>query len=168
MAEKNQNNILFYNLFTFFEFIFYLFFFWLIFPKGRIRKTIIVVIFIYTLLGFANIFFIQGTKIFHSYTYVLGCILIVVFSTGYLYFLFNSPETTGLTNNPYFWIAAGLMFYYTCTFSLFGLENFIAQTMKHYSRLLLMISDLLNVLLYSIFTTGFLCRLKIRKLLPLL
>ncbi|MEP7277059.1 MAG: hypothetical protein ABI813_00310 [Bacteroidota bacterium] len=163
MSSKYYNTIALYNFFTLFEFIFYLFFFRAVLTGGRIRKTILVVLVIYTAAALTDIFFIQKGA-FHTYTYVLGCIIMVIFSIAYFYFLFRFPEKGSLARNPYFWIGIALMFYYTCTFSLYGLENFITEKMRYYNRLLFLVSDLLNISLYTLFSIGFLCKINIRKL----
>ncbi|MEO6314656.1 MAG: hypothetical protein ABIU63_15680 [Chitinophagaceae bacterium] len=161
-SAKNQNNTLFYNLFSLFDFVFYLFFFFLIAKNRKIRNTIASVTVVYTAISLVNIFFYQGRDGFHSYTYVLGCILVVVNAILYFYFLFRMPETINLLRNPFFWIAAGLMFYYACTFSLFGLTNFIIQN-GYYNNILTTISDFLNILLYSLYIIAFLCRTNLRN-----
>ncbi|MEO5681520.1 MAG: hypothetical protein ABIQ88_02705 [Chitinophagaceae bacterium] len=163
-SARNQNNTLFYNLFTWFEFVFYLFFFWSISRSGKIKRLNFFIMLFYLVITLLNIFFYQGIEQFHSYTYVLGCILVVVNAILYFYFLFRLPESVSLVRNPFFWIATGLMFYYTCTFSLFGLTNFII-TNGYYTTLLTIIGDILNILLYSLYVIAFLCRLNLRKLL---
>jgi hypothetical protein len=167
MSQKNFNTILLYNFFSLFEFIYYLYFFTYLFNSPTIKKSILLVIVLYLGFTILNIFLLQGKNTFHSHTYVLGCILIVVASIAYFYFLFRFPETGSLTRNPFFWIATGLMFYYTCTFSLYGLENFITEKMRYYNKVLFLITDLLNILLYTLFTIGFLCKINFRKLLRL-
>lgn len=167
MSANNYNNISFYNFFTLYEFIFYLYFLRSIFTSQLMKKILAYVITGYLLLTLCNIIFVQGLNTFHSHTYVLGCTLIVLFSIIYFYRLFRFPETGGLTKNPFFWIVIALMFYYTCTFSIFGLENFITESMGYYYRLLFIITDLLNGLLYSLYIIGFLCQINLRKLLRL-
>lgn len=166
-SGKNENNILIYNLFTLFEFIFYLVFFWYIFKSMAVKKVLFIVITVYLACALLNIFFFQGVKGFHSYTYILGCMLIVIFSITYFYLLFRLPESISLLRNPNFWIVTALMFYYTCSFSLYGLTNFFIQKIGSYGKLLIFIGDLLNDLLYGLFIIGFLCRINFRKLLRL-
>jgi hypothetical protein len=167
MSAHNRNNVTLYNLFTVFEFTFYLFFYRTLFANPAMKKIITGVIILYIGFALLNILFIQGRSIFQSYTYILGCTMMVAFSIFYFYFLFRFPETTSLTKNSFFWIVAGLMFYYTCTFSLYGLENFITSKIRYYNKMLLFISDLLNALLYTLFSIGFLCKINFRKLLGL-
>jgi hypothetical protein len=165
MAEKNLKTTRLYNFFTIFEFVVYLVFFRLIFSRRSIKTALLVSIILYILISVLNVFFFQGMNTFHTYTYVLGCMLIVVYSIIYFYFLLRLPESGNLTKNPFFWIVTGLMFYYTCTFSLYGLNNIITERVGYYDKLLTIIGDLLNDLLYSLFIIAFLCRINLRKLL---
>ncbi|MEO5637613.1 MAG: hypothetical protein ABIR15_10845 [Chitinophagaceae bacterium] len=167
MSMRNKHTASLYNYFTLFEFIFYLFFFRALFTNPRIKKIILFSSIFYFIITLLNILFLQGRTTFHTYTYVLGCTLIVLFSIMYFYSLLKFPEKGTLTKNPFFWIVSGLMFYYTCTFSLYGLNNFIAETMQQYSKNLFLISDTLNLLLYTSFSIGFLCKINIPKLLGL-
>jgi hypothetical protein len=166
LSMKYINTVALYNFFTLFEFIFYLFFFRSVFTSSRMKRIILVVMIAYCICVFLNIFFIQK-GIFHSYTYVLGCMLIVIFSIAYFYFLFRFPETGSLVKNPFFWIGIGLLFYYTCTIPVYGLQNFITHTVRYYNRILTLIEDLLNIVLYTLFSIGFLCKINFRKLLGL-
>jgi hypothetical protein len=163
LSRKYIHTVALYNFFTLFEFIFYLFFFMLVFVSKKMKKIILIVIISYFVCALLNIFFVQKNT-FHSYTYVLGCILVVIFSIAYFYFLFRFPETGSLVKNPFFWIGIGLLFYYTCTFSIYGLQNFITNTMRYYNRILTLIGDLLNIVLYTLFSIGFLCKINFRKL----
>ena len=161
---KFINTILLYNVFTLFEFVFYLLFFRAVFSSKRMKKTILAATAGFCICWVLNIMFVQQGS-FNSYTYVLGCILIVIFSIAYFYFLFRFPETGSLIKNPFFWIGIGLLFYYTCTIPVYGMQNFITVTVQHYNRILTFIEDILNIMLYSLFSIGFLCKINFRKLL---
>jgi|SRR5450432_1371569 len=163
LSMSFKNTVLLYNLFSLFEFLFYLFFFRSVFTSRRTKKAITVVMIAYFAVALINMFFIQKNT-FHSHTYVLGCLLVAIFSTAYFYFLFRFPETGSLVKNPFFWIGIGLLFYYTCTIPVYGLQNFITITVQHYNAVLTFIEDCLNVLLYTLFSIGFLCKINFRNL----
>jgi len=161
---KLINTVALYNFFTLFEFIFYLFFFRSVFSSSRMKKIIFIAIIAYLVCALVNISFVQKGN-FHSYTYVLGCILVAIFSIAYFYFLFRFPDSGSLVKNPFFWVGIALLFYYTCTIPVYGMQNFITVTVKHYNTMLTRIEDFLNVLLYTLFSIGFLCKINFRKLL---
>jgi len=166
LSETNHRTLLLYNLFSGFEFSFYLFFFTYIVNKG-LKKRLYIIIPFYMVITLLNIFYLQGKTGFHTYTYMLGCILIAISSISYFFSLFRFPDTGSLVKNPFFWIGIALLFYYTCSFSLYGLQNFIIDNTTYYDTVLTVAGDLLNVLLYTLFSIGFLCRINIRKSLAL-
>jgi hypothetical protein len=64
---------------------------------------------------------------------------------------------------PAFWICSGLLFFYTCSFPLFGLWNHLHGLPRIILRNLAAVMQFLNVLLYSLFSIAFLCRIRIQK-----
>ena len=166
MSYHSYHNARLYSSFTFFEFVFYQCLFRWELRSPKIKFIITIVLLFYLVCGLLNIFLIQKDD-FQSYNYVLGCIIIVVWSVVYFNSLFRVPENESLVRMPFFWIAIGVMFYYTCTFSIYGLHNFITSTMNYYNRVLTFIEDLLNITLYTLFTIGFLCHIRIPKSLGL-
>lgn len=154
-AEGKFNTGL-YNFFTTFEFCFYLFIVSLIIHNVHMKLIIRIIIPVFAITAIINILFIQKIGTFHTVTYSLGCLLIVGVCIYYLLELFRLPKSVSLKNNPAFWICSGLLFFYCCSFPLYGLINF-------WSRIVLIVKNfvnivtILNIFLYSLFTIGFLC-----------
>ena len=163
LAVKNKSNLALYNFFTVFEFCFYMYIISLIITSKRIKKTIMVAVVLYTLISVINIIFIQEMQKFHTVTYAFGCLLIVASCVYYFFELFKLPKATKLKNNPAFWICSGILFFYCCSFPLFGLSNFLSDISKLIIKNIYKIITILNIFLYTLFTIAFLCRLKIRK-----
>ncbi|MDE3236621.1 MAG: hypothetical protein KGO81_11750 [Bacteroidota bacterium] len=160
---KHLNTIFIYNIFTVIEFSFYL---WLIFEiinKKRAKKIIGFAIGFYFITAAINIFFIQGLHHFHTLTYSLGCLLIVAACIYYFYELFERPHFINLLKEPPFWICTGLMFFYTCSFPIYGLSNLLLSLPKIFIKNIGTFIILLNVFLYTMFTIAFLCKIKVRK-----
>jgi hypothetical protein len=156
LQTTRRDNVLLYNFFTSFEFCFYLWIVSLIINNRSVKKTIYVVMVIYFLIALVNILFIQK-KVFHTVTYSLGCLLIVLVCIYYFLELFRRPKSVKLSSSPAFWICSGLLFFYCCGFPLFGLLNYWSGisklVLKNFSEIL----TILNVFLYSLFTLAFLC-----------
>jgi hypothetical protein len=163
-AYYQRNNVLLNNLFTVFVFCFYFFTFREILLSPKIKKIVLYILLAYPLLSLTNIFLVQKPGVFHSMTYSLGCLLVVAISIYYFWELFQQTHNVNLARQPAFWICTGLLFYYVCSFPLFGLLNFI-QSAKYNNivRNLIIVLNILTGLLYLSFTIAFLCRLKIRK-----
>jgi hypothetical protein len=155
-------NTLFSNLSTMIELTFYLYVFLEIVYAPLAKKVFLYFLVMYPLIGLINIFFFQRGG-FHTITYALGCLLIIICCVYYFLELFQRPSSVNLGRQPAFWICSGLLFYYTCTFPLYGAINMLKLFPRVILSNLLYILVLLNILLYLSFTIAFLCRLKTRR-----
>ncbi|MEO5564231.1 MAG: hypothetical protein ABIR18_12370 [Chitinophagaceae bacterium] len=153
---KGRDNILTYNFFTAFEFCFYMWIVNLIINEKQVKKIIRITILVYAIIAAGNIIFIQ-TGQFHTVTYALGCLMVVVVCIYYFFELFRLPRSIKLSSNPAFWICSGLLFFYCCGFPLFGLLNYWSGISKLVLKNFGQILTILNVFLYSLFTLAFLC-----------
>lgn len=132
----------------------------------KAKKVFLYFLLVYLLLSLANFFLVQKTIVFNTMTYSLGCLLIVSACIYYFWELFQSRYSVSLLRQPPFWICSGLLFYYTCSFPLQSLQNFIHALPNVILQNLLIIFILLNCFLYLSFTIAYLCRLKTRKSMP--
>ncbi len=162
-SSIEKPNVGLYNFFTVCEFSFYLWLLSLIVSHPKAKVIIRITIVIYTIIAGINIIFIQKMKAFHTVTYALGCLVIVVFCIYYFLELFRLPKAIKLKNNPAFWICSGLLFFYCCGFPLYGLTNFLIGISPLIIKNFYGIITILNIFLYSLFTIAFLCRIKTRK-----
>lgn len=159
------NATLLYNLFTTLEFEFYLFLLYNIIRNKKFKRFILYCILFYPILVVSNISLIQ-VNTFHSITYSFGCLLIVTVCIYYFLELFQHPKAIDLKREPAFWICSGLLFFYCCSFPLFGLLNFLHSVSGVIMRNLASIVMILNILLYTSFIIAFICNFKFRKVLP--
>jgi len=162
MQNRVDVNLLF-CLFTAFEFEYYLLIISFSIHRKNVKKIIWWLLAIYPVLVLINLLFIQpGT--FNTNTYALGSLLVVAGCIYYFFEIFQSTRSVNLIREPAFWICSGLLFFYCCTFPLIGLWN----QLRGMSRIILdnlnTILTLLNVLLYSLFSIAFLCRIRFRKI----
>jgi hypothetical protein len=110
-----------------------------------------------------NILFIQKINNFHTVTYSLAGVLVVAFCVFYFFELFQRPQSINLSRNPDFWICSGLLFYFSCTFPIYGMANSIRTFPLFILNNLNTIFNVLDILLYTSLTIAFLCRLRTRK-----
>lgn len=157
------NNLLFVNLVTVFDFTFYLYFVREIIRNRRVKKILLYCLIIYPAIFLVNTLLVQGSVVFHSMTYALGCLLIVLSCVYYFFELFQQTYTVNLSRLPSFWICSGLLFYYACTFPFYGTTNLVSALPKVILKNLLFVFVLLTVFQYLSFTIAFLCRSGKRK-----
>ena len=163
LEETNQSNLVIYSIYYVINFSFYLFIIRSVLESRFIKKVIFIFIVLFELVAIFNIIFVQNIYTWNSFNYSIGSLLVVTFSIYYFFELFKRPKAIKLSKEPSFWICTALLFYYTCSFPLLGLNNFLTSLPDSLIRSLMDILILLNVLLYSLFTIGFLSRVTFKK-----
>lgn len=162
-AMRGINNLVLGNLFTVMDLTFYCYLLWMIIRKPRARRILLYCFLSYPVLFIVNVLLVQRSGVFHSMTYSLGCVVIIFFCIYYFWELFQQTYSVSLGRQPAFWICSGLLFYYACTFPVYGSTNLLEVLPVAIRENLLTILVSLNILLYLSFTIAFLCRLKTRK-----
>ncbi|MDF2193608.1 hypothetical protein [Paraflavitalea sp. CAU 1676] len=158
--QVNSSDLIF--PFSAFEFEFYLFILYHIIQTPGIKKAVLYALVIYPLLAVFNIYYLQA-GVFPSFTYSLGCLLIVTICIYYFYELFHLPSSVNLLREPAFWICTGLLFFYICSLPLFGMYSLIYRATTIIMENISVILTVMNVLLYTLFTVAFLCVVRFRK-----
>ncbi len=152
----HEPNAFIYNFFSVIEFVFYMFLISLIIKNGKVKKIIRLGSLLYAMVSIGNILFFQGMERFHTVTYSLGCLVIVIICIYYFLELFSSPRSGKLSADPAFWICSGLLFFYCCGFPLYAFMNFWVG-FKWMRKSFTDIVSILNIFLYSLFVISFLC-----------
>jgi len=162
-VNKGTPAISLYNFFSVFEFLFYMYVLREIIGNMTVKKIIFYTAWLYLLMVAVNFIFIQPISSFGSMTYALGCLLITIICIYFFFELFQSPHSVNLIQQPAFWLCAGLLFFYCCSFPIFGVLNFLKKAPDIIRKNIQFIILLLNVFLYSSFTIAFLCRIRVRN-----
>ncbi len=163
LASKGLSNITLYNVLGTVQIVFYLWFFSQIIMKLSIRNCLKWLVVLYPVFVVLNKLLIQTGLQYHTLTVALGGLMIVLAAIYYFLELFQSEKSVALAQEPAFWIASGLLFFYSCSFPLFTLVNKFYSPSNKIIFYLIHLSSILNILLYSSFIIAFLCRIKIRK-----
>ncbi|MBX3240478.1 MAG: hypothetical protein KIT80_01470 [Chitinophagaceae bacterium] len=163
LANRGVYNVNLYNVLGSVQITFYLWVMHQIVVNKSIRRILFYTIFFYPVLVILNKLFVQKGMQFVSITVALGCLLVVLSAIYYFYELFQSDKSVDLLHEPSFWIASGLLFFYSCSFPLFTLLNYFYSPSNKIIIYITYLSSVLNILLYSSFIIAFLCRIRIRK-----
>ena len=156
LVSRGVNTQMYYNVFSSIEFIFYLWFLSFQFRNKFVKSLCRNLLWIYPLLVTLNIIYVQKTG-FHTYTYSLGCLLIIALCIYYFLELFRTTHSIKLTREPTFWIISGLLFFYSCSYPFFAVLNFWKNPNVSMVLGLVWVTSLLNIFLYSSFLVLFLC-----------
>ena len=163
-SEAKPNGWL-YNSFMIIQPVFYFLLVRNVIRSKRMRFFLLFSACVFPLLVMINIFFLQpGKDQFVSISYATGTLIIVFATMFYFYELFTSDNYINLPRDPFFWICSGLLFFYSCGFPLFALNNFLSGSSNIFIKNYASIIGLFNILLYSSFIIASLCRVRIRNI----
>lgn len=164
MSYKYGSNVLLYNIFTIFDSSFYFLLLREAIISKKMKQFLIIAVCLFPLFVIFNIFLLRPpSEQFVSMSYALATLIIVFSAIFYFYELFRSDKYIDLARDPFFWICSGLLFYYSCGFPLFALNNFLSSSSNIFIKNYGSIISLLNILLYSSFIIASLCRVRIRN-----
>jgi|SRR5688572_3355132 len=165
ILSPGGKNIVGQNIFTTIEFMFYT---WLFSKEihNVFQSRMIKIAGSVLLLGIiVNFLFFQGIATeFHSYTYLPGSIMIILFAAIFFFNNFLGEEYVDLPRTPMFWISIGVMIFYAGMFSAYVfLMPAIVKGYAAFVQLYIILSNIFNVILYSCFIISFLC-LRVQRL----
>ena len=162
LGNTGQTNVPLYNLYSTLEFSFYFFVLRCVIQNPLIRKILFFLIPGFPAFSFLNVYLIQGTNVFLTMSYGIGCLLIAVFCILYFVELFQLPRAIDLKTSPAFWICTATLFSYICTFPFWGMVNLLSVSEQNYDKAAIMV-NVINILTYILFLIAFLCRIRVRK-----
>jgi len=161
LIRFHGNNAWFFNIFTTIEFLYYSSVFYFILQSAFQKKVIFLIALFFLAFAGINILFIQGFYKFHTISYRVGAVMIVVWCFLYFRQLLQSSEYIILIRNSFFWITIGLLFFYLGYFFYFSAFDYIVYNKISFNlKLWIIISNILNILLYSCFLIALICQKK--------
>ncbi len=163
IAREHHSNLFLYNIVMVSEFLFYFFFFYSVFRGGTAKRMVWILTAFYLAGALFNIFYIQGKNTFNTYNFMVGCLLVIAGSIYYFLQIFRYPQPGSIMREPAFWITSALLFYYACVLPIFGVLNYITSISPRINATFAFILNLMNYILYSLFTLAFLCKVNFRK-----
>lgn len=157
----NGSNIKLYNFFTTLEFLFYFLFMSFYIDNKTIKLILRILAPTYLAVVIINLSFFEINK-FHSKTYLIGGILVVLFCLYYFFEVIRSSDVDfEAEKEPFFWIVIGLLLFYLGGIAINVLMDYLGTEKRFFY---LTINRWLNVLLYGSFIIAFfLCKKPIAK-----
>lgn len=162
--EQELSTTFLYNIYNIVNSSCYLFILFSFIEDRRVRKIaayVLVANFVFSLL---NLFFFQGlTERFNTITFALSSLLVIILCVYYFLELFRLRRYVNLVREPSFWITVALIFYFPCSFPLIATSNMMLELPQIIMNNLSALLQLMNILLYSLFTIAFLCKIRERN-----
>jgi hypothetical protein len=156
---KNSNYPV-YNCFFLVQLFSMGYYFGLLIKSSLFKKTITSLVFFYALFWlYTSFFFYKTLDVWNAYAAMLGDLMIIIITSRYLFELFTGSELTSLKKHSAFWIAVGIMFFYSCELPINGILNYLINHNKYIlAKKAVKILLLLNILMYLIFIYAYLCQ----------
>ena len=137
------------------------------FPGAQTKKIAIVSITVFFIFCLIDTLTLEPLSTPNSNQFLVEAILLICWSTYYLYQILQRESYLPLRSIPEFWISTGVLFFYAGAFFLMGLLNYLTKTDFALAKRLFFINHLLNVILYGLYITGFLWKTEQEKLVRL-
>lgn len=157
-ANKNIHNIFYYNIFfVLAETNLILFYFLIISDIKKIRLMTLMAIIIFSTWYLINALFFQNIIThFQTNSYLIGGLLIIIFSGRFFYeiFSFQKYPEGNLLAIPHFWIITGIFFFYTVSFMHF-ISIQIPDIDKNFLLSIAPIVRIMSVLMYLLMGLSF-------------
>ncbi len=160
---NRKENAWLYNAFILPEFMTYAWFFYRIIQLKKTRKAIFLFFIFFPIFWFITIYLKYGFKTFNSNIIVVGAFFTVFMSISYYYQLLASEKLVKLSKHTEFWIATGMMIFYSCQLPFFGLLNYLYTYHKVLAGKLVFVLQGADAVMYLLFTYAFLCQLPAKK-----
>ncbi len=148
-----------YNIFMLIEFWAYAFYYHYIIRNKILKKIITVFLILFPVFWFITIFYLfDGLEHWNSYLILVGFSFTILWSAAYCYQLFTSAGLIKFRYQSEFWIAIGLIIFYTCNLPYLGMYNFLGANYSELAQQLKKVLQPTNCLMYSLFIYAYLCR----------
>lgn len=160
---NQEENAWLYNAFILPEFMMYAWFFYQIIYLKNIRRVIFLFFIFFPVFWFFTIYLKYGFKTFDSNIIVAGAFFTVFMGIGYYYQLLASEKLVRLSRHTEFWIATGMIIFYSCQLPFFGLLNYLYTYHKELAKNLVSVLQGADSIMYLLFTYAFLCQQPVKK-----
>lgn len=164
LPKIHQSNHWTFNIQTVFEFYFFSYFFYQIlrgsFSQGPIRIFVV----LYPVILLTSFLTVQKYYVFHTYTYILGGLYLVILCLLYYRELYTAKEFKSLSTLPEFWIVTGLMVFTVGQLPYMILINYLNidySEVSTFFRQYILVT--LNIVMYAMFTIGLLWSIRTQK-----
>jgi hypothetical protein len=155
-VTKRSNHFIF-NIVLVIDCLFWVFVFSKSYKTAVLKKIAFIISSLFFAFAFYNISFGEGFFVYNSMTDNFGSILFIMFTFIYLGELFINKSKVNYFRIPMFWISTGLLFFNIGGMIYFSLFDYITlHQLDSDGKIYNMIMVTLNILMYGLFTIGFL------------
>lgn len=158
ISNMHRPNQFLFTIYSIVELSFFLYFFSETIYGAGVRKKIRALQIAMPILWLLNVLFLQGPRQFSSYTFSLGCLILVTLGFVYLYRLFKNKEQVNLLREPSFWVSVGVIFFFMSALWMAGVFNYIAVLPKKIITITMILVKTFAVFFDIFLIIAFLCQ----------
>jgi len=122
------------------------------------KKIINVIIPLFAVFAIIDMVWIQGPLTANNYTLIAACLIMTALSSAYMAESLLQKKTIPLHREPMAWISIGIFFFHLGCLPFFTWFNTLVLHSMASAFTFLAIVVTLNVIMYSLFSTAFLCK----------
>jgi hypothetical protein len=148
------NNIVIYNVDILIEGLVFCYGFYYFHSNVKIKKSLLISASVFVLFWALNFFFIQSDNIFNTYSYLLSCIILSLFSLITIYIFVFENIFKDPFKNFFFWISIGVLFCYLGNIPYLMFYNILLHRASAVAYSLVIISQIVNSILYVMIIIG--------------
>jgi len=152
----HSNNGL-YNVAMLIEFWGYAYYYSYVIQSRLVKKIISVYLVLFPVIWVVLVFLVQSFNFWNSYLSVIGSLVLIILSACMYYQIFTADKLIKLTTSFGFWIATGLIIFYSCNFVYLGMLNYLSIKYRGLASNLLQLLQVLNIVYYAIVLYAFIC-----------
>lgn len=159
LASKNNLPVL--HIYTMVEFSTIMLFYQVVFKAVIQKKWFFLLIGTFLIFCLVNVFYIQNWYMFNTYPRTLESILVISASLYYYYKIMRQSLYVRIEKSPVFWINTGFFIYFSGSFLLFTLSNYILPLSKVFNLIVWQLHAFLSIILYTFIFIGLWQRRKV-------
>ncbi|WP_157262902.1 hypothetical protein [Pedobacter steynii] len=158
---SSKNNLPVLHIYTMIEFSTIMLFYQVVFKDSIARIWFILLISGFLAFCLINAFWIQKWHIFNTYPRTLQSIVIISTSLFYYYKITRQTLYIQIEKSATFWINTGFFIYFSGSFLLFMLSNYILPLSLKFNMIVWQLHAFLSCILYSLIFIGLWQRRKV-------
>lgn len=150
----SKNNLPVLHIYTMIEFSTIMLFYQIVFKNVIDKVWFIALILAFLVFCLINAFYIQKWHIFNTYPRTLESIIIISTSLFYYYKITKQTLYIQIEKSATFWINTGFFIYFSGSFLLFMLSNYILPLSLKFNMIVWQLHAFLSCVLYSLIFIG--------------
>jgi hypothetical protein len=162
-GDYTRSNLWIYNAFLVIRHILYLGFFYYVLDNPTLKKIILYAVIPFFVLGIVNYIYIEKPNTVNNYAFLTSNIIIIVLSLCLFNQLLKNKDMIRFKTDPTAWIALGTFIYHSASLPIFIYFNYLLNGYSSLMDSFLFINDSLNIIMYTLFLTAYLCNLQSQK-----